>query len=177
MNYWHQKCIAWNVIYWFINRYRTNYVLQLLFIHILSIQSYEFERLRLTVWVCWVYRWSSCKMIETDSLRSHPNFDNRIAWRDANRTLENSELLFLTSHNETRNQTSQQAKNLNQHIRILDFNNHILRKNENVFSVSNHQKLIEFNTNTQQKNSNVHNEFLHSKFTKLVYNSTNDIVM
>ena len=35
-------------------------------------------------------------MIEIDSLRNHSNFDNRIVWRDANRTLEDSEFLFLT---------------------------------------------------------------------------------
>ena len=31
MNYWHQRRITWNVVYWFINRYRTNYVLKLSF--------------------------------------------------------------------------------------------------------------------------------------------------
>ena len=96
MNYWHQKCIAWNVVYWFINRYRTNYVLQLLFIHILSIQSYELDRLRLKILVYWVSRWSSCKMIEIDFLRSHSNFDHRIAWRNADRISEDSEFLFFT---------------------------------------------------------------------------------
>ena len=28
MNYWHQRYITWDLIYWFINRYRINYVLK-----------------------------------------------------------------------------------------------------------------------------------------------------
>ena len=85
MNYWHQRCIAWDVVYWFTNRYKINYVLKLFFKHILSIQSYEFDRFRLKVSICWVYRWSNCKMIEINSFQNRSNFDDRIAWRSSNR--------------------------------------------------------------------------------------------
>ena len=104
MDYWHQRCIAWDVVYWFTNRYRTDYVLQLLLICILSTQSYESGRLRLEVWACWVYRWPSCKVVETGSLRSHPNFGNRIAWRDASRTPGGPGPLFLTISNSLKQQ-------------------------------------------------------------------------
>ena len=41
-------------------------------------------------------------MIETDSLRSHPNFGHRIAWRDAGRTPGGPGPLSLTEWHEVK---------------------------------------------------------------------------